>query len=51
MIHGGDEIVQAVEQHGADQRQAAADPAAEEVARAQTALDKVNNTETMEIDL
>ena len=30
---------------------AAADAAAEELARAQTALDKVNNTETMEIDL
>ena len=30
---------------------AAADAASEELARAQTALDKVNNTETMEIDL
>ena len=30
---------------------AAADAASEELARAQTALDKVNNTETMEIDM
>ena len=30
---------------------AAADAASEELARAQTALDKVNNTETMEIEL
>ena len=30
---------------------AAADAAADELARAQTALDRVNNTETMEIDL
>ena len=34
-----------------EEAKAAADAAAEELARAQTALDKVNNTETMEIDL
>ena len=34
-----------------EKAKAAADAAAEELARAQTALDKVNNTETMEIDL
>ena len=33
-----------------EKAKAAADGAAEELARAQTALDKVNNTETMEID-
>ena len=34
-----------------EKAKAAADAAADELARAQTALDKVNNTETMEIDL
>ncbi len=34
-----------------EKARAGADAAAEELARAQTALDRVNNTETMEIDL
>ena len=37
--------------YSVEEAKAAADAASEELARAQTALDKVNSTETMEIDL
>ena len=37
--------------YSVEEARAAADAAADELARAQTALDRVNNTETMEIDL
>ncbi len=37
--------------YGVEEARAAADAVADELARAQTALDKVNNSETMDIDL
>ena len=37
--------------YSVEEAKALADAASDELARAQTALDKVNSTETMEIDL